>query len=78
MSDVGFKEEVARAILDFQVTGSFDLATILVPKLHPFLQSFVGLNRTGEVDTDTLYNMLIPRCGVKDIIGHGAKTRKKR
>ena len=43
-----------------------------------FLQSFVGLNVTGKVDTDTLYNMLIPRCGVKDIIGHGAKTRKKR
>jgi len=42
-------------------------------------QAFVpGLNITGEVDINTEHQMTIPRCGVKDIVGHGAKTRRKR
>ena len=42
-------------------------------------QAFAGLNQTGELDLDTKNLMRTPRCGVRDIIGHGATTwRRKR
>jgi len=41
-------------------------------------QAFAGLNQTGELDRDTKNLMRTPRCGVKDIIGHGATTRRKK
>ena len=56
-------------------------------------QAFAGLNVTGVLDTDTITLMKTPRyyiifptlidgkivrCGVRDIIGHGARSRRKR
>ena len=41
-------------------------------------QAFAGLNQTGELDKDTLELMETPRCGVKDIVGHGATARRKK
>ena len=57
-------------------------------------QAFAGLNVTGLLDEDTITLMktprytkfrtltdekvLIIRCGVRDIIGHGARSRRKR
>ena len=40
-------------------------------------QRFAGLNETGELDNTTIEWMHKPRCGVKDIVGHG-HARKKR
>lgn len=42
------------------------------------IQAFAGLNQTGELDSDTLAVMNMPRCGVKDKVGFGADARKKR
>ena len=41
-------------------------------------QSFAGINQTGELDEETLELMDTPRCGVRDIIGHGAIARRKK
>ena len=41
-------------------------------------QRFAGLEETGEMNEETKKMMAMPRCGVKDIVGHGAKARKKR
>ena len=41
-------------------------------------QSFAGLPQTGDLDDNTLDMMKKPRCGVKDIVGKGVTTRKKR
>ena len=41
-------------------------------------QAFAGLNQTGELDEVTKDLMRMPRCGVKDIIGHGATARRKK
>ena len=41
-------------------------------------QAFAGLNQTGELDVVTKNLMKTPRCGVKDIIGHGATARRKK
>ena len=41
-------------------------------------QAFAGLPQTGELDQDTVELMKTPRCGVKDIVGRGSTTRKKR
>ena len=41
-------------------------------------QTFAGLNVTGEMDLETERLMENPRCGVKDLIGHGSYTRRKR
>ena len=41
-------------------------------------QAFAGLPKTGVLDEDTVKLMKIPRCGVKDNIGNGRTTRKKR
>ena len=41
-------------------------------------QSFAGLPQTGNLDEKTVELMKTPRCGVKDIVGKGATTRKKR
>ena len=41
-------------------------------------QSFAGINQTGELDKETLELMDTPRCGVRDIIGHGAIARRKK
>jgi len=41
-------------------------------------QSFAGLPQTGSLDEDTVRLMNTPRCGVKDIVGKGLTTRKKR
>ena len=39
-------------------------------------QSFAGLPQTGELDTDTKMMMNKPRCGVKDVVGHSARTKR--
>merc|ERR1711892_1260160 len=39
-------------------------------------QAFAGREQSGELDQDTVELMKTPRCGVKDIVGKGA--RKKR
>merc|ERR1719477_69696 len=41
-------------------------------------QAFAGLNQTGELDPVTVELMGTPRCGVRDIIGHGATARRKK
>ena len=41
-------------------------------------QAFAGINQTGELDDLTVELMDTPRCGVKDIIGHGATARRKK
>jgi matrix metalloproteinase-14 (membrane-inserted) len=41
-------------------------------------QAFAGINQTGELDQVTKDLMRTPRCGVKDIIGHGATHRRKK
>ena len=41
-------------------------------------QAFAGLNQTGVLDQKTLELMETPRCGVKDIVGHGATARRKK
>ena len=41
-------------------------------------QAFAGLPQTGDLDDKTVELMKTPRCGVKDIVGKGATTRKKR
>jgi len=41
-------------------------------------QAFAGLNQTGELDPVTVELMGTPRCGVNDIIGHGATARRKK
>ena len=41
-------------------------------------QLFAGLNQTGELDEETVKMMGMPRCGVRDRVGHDAKRRKKR
>jgi len=41
-------------------------------------QAFAGLNQTGELDPLTVELMGTPRCGVKDMIGHGATARRKK
>merc|ERR1719474_1452987 len=41
-------------------------------------QAFAGLNQTGELDPVTVELMGTPRCGVRDIIGHGATAKRKK
>ena len=41
-------------------------------------QRFAGLEQTGVMNEETEKMMDMPRCGVKDIVGHGARARKKR
>ena len=41
-------------------------------------QAFAGINQTGELDDLTVELMETPRCGVRDIIGHGATARRKK
>ena len=40
-------------------------------------QAFANLTITGELDAQTVEMMGRPRCGVKDVVGHGS-TREKR
>lgn len=40
-------------------------------------QSFAGLNATGDLDEETVETMSLPRCGVRDKIGHDARRRKR-
>ena len=41
-------------------------------------QAFAGLPRTGDLDEKTVQLMNTPRCGVKDIVGKGLTTRRKK
>ena len=41
-------------------------------------QAFAGLNQTGEIDPVTKQLMETPRCGVRDITGHGDTARRKK
>ena len=41
-------------------------------------QSFAGLPQTWELDPATVELMETPRCGVRDMIGPGARARRKR
>lgn len=41
-------------------------------------QNFAGLKPTGKMDKQTKVLMNTPRCGMKDIVGHGSYARKKR
>ncbi|XP_023326173.1 matrix metalloproteinase-24 [Eurytemora carolleeae] len=41
-------------------------------------QTFAGLEPTGVLDPVTVELMETPRCGVKDIIGHGATARRRK
>ena len=44
----------------------------------PLIQVFAGLSPTGVMDAETKELMETPRCGVKDIIGHGATQKRRR
>ena len=68
--------------MDQMSSGSGQTANLLSPdalkdSILEF-QRFAGLEETGEMDAETERMMSMPRCGVKDIVGHGATTRKKR
>ena len=52
--------------------------TRFVNKTVREFQAFANLNITGELDRDTLELMERPRCGVKDIVGHGATARRRK
>ena len=41
-------------------------------------QAFAGLDQTGELDDETVELMNTPRCGVSDVVGHGATTKRRR
>ena len=41
-------------------------------------QAFAGLNQTGELDPLTVELMGTPRCGVHDIVGHGATAKRRK
>jgi len=41
-------------------------------------QNFAGLKPTGRMDKQTKILMNTPRCGMKDIVGHGSYARRKR
>ena len=41
-------------------------------------QAFAGLPATGSLDPLTVELMGTPRCGVRDIIGHGATAKRKK
>ncbi|XP_076350925.1 collagenase 3-like [Tachypleus tridentatus] len=41
-------------------------------------QRFAGLNETGELDNETITMIEMPRCGVKDKVGHSNSARRKR
>jgi len=49
-----------------------------VSKAVQDFQAFAGLNQTGKLDAVTKEYMTKPRCGVRDIIGHGATARRKK
>ena len=40
-------------------------------------QAFVNLTVTGQLDAETMEMMKRPRCGVKDIVGHGSSREKR-
>ena len=40
-------------------------------------QAFSNLTVTGQLDPETVAMMRRPRCGVKDIVGHGASREKR-
>ena len=40
-------------------------------------QAFSNLTVTGELDEETLAMMKRPRCGVKDVVGHGSSREKR-
>ncbi len=39
-------------------------------------QRFAGLEETGEMDPETEATMALPRCGVKDRVGHGNRMKR--
>ena len=41
-------------------------------------QAFAGVPATGDLDTLTVELMGTPRCGVRDIVGHGATAKRKK
>jgi len=41
-------------------------------------QEFAGIEQTGAVDNHTMEMMEMPRCGVKDQVGQGAKLRRRK
>ena len=41
-------------------------------------QAFAGVEQTGTVDKHTMEMMEMPRCGVKDAVGQGAKLRRRK
>lgn len=40
-------------------------------------QAFSNLTVTGQLDPETVAMMRRPRCGVKDIVGHGTSREKR-
>ncbi|RWS30356.1 Matrix metalloproteinase-14-like protein [Leptotrombidium deliense] len=41
-------------------------------------QRFAGINETGKLDEETVTMMNAPRCGNKDIVGHGEEARRRK
>ena len=42
------------------------------------LQSFAGLDPTGELDGETVEKMNTPRCGVRDMVGPSTNARRRK
>jgi len=58
-------------------TSPEDIKTQMKVAITNF-QTFAGLKPTGRMDKQTKILMNTPRCGMKDIVGHGSYARKKR
>nr|XP_046913387.1 matrix metalloproteinase-19-like isoform X2 [Dermatophagoides farinae] len=41
-------------------------------------QRFAGINESGILDEETIQMMNAPRCGNKDLVGHGEEARRRR
>jgi len=59
------------------LTSPEDIKTQMKVAIANF-QNFAGLKPTGKMDKQTKILMNTPRCGMKDIVGHGSYARKKR
>ena len=75
-------EKMAESIKRFQVCTYLllDLLFIELKILATFLQTFAGLEPTGELDDRTIELIHTPRCGVTDVLDvkNTVKKRKKR
>ena len=73
----GYMDSIGGGGSDGKSASLISHETLMRNSISEF-QRFAGLEQTGEMNEETEKMMEMPRCGVKDIVGHGAKARKKR